>query len=169
VNAGKRRVVVTALDAPPVARLVDVAGEELVTVALQVQLPATPRPSAPRSTGDPRPFLQERARSPRPATRTWPLALCWTTTGLLAAGTAVAGVVALGAARDLQQHRDAFPASPEELADARHKARVAAFATDGLLTATALMTAVSLYVTLSGPGDTSVAVGPGSLRWSGRF
>jgi len=172
VNAGKRRVVVTAPSVAPVARLVEVAGEETLTVTIAVPLPALPPPPAAAApVAPPRPLVAQKARAPHePARkRTWPVVVSWTATGLLAAGTGAAGLLALRDSRDLRDLRESYPVSYEELAAAQHKTRNSALVADGLLAGTVLMAALSLYVTLSGPSETTVAVGPGSLQLKGRF
>jgi hypothetical protein len=172
VNAGKRRIVVTAPNVAPEARVVDVAGEDTVTAALTLHLvrPA-PRELAPL-VAVPRPSLRRRPRAAEPVAhrRTWPIVVCWTTTGLVAAGSAMAGLMALKASQDQRDLRDSYPVTLDELAEAQRRTRNAALLTDGLLAGTALFTALSLYVTLSGSGEnTTLSVGPGSLRLSGRF
>jgi hypothetical protein len=171
VNAGKRKVVAVAPHLPPVARLVDVAGEESVTVTMAIPMPrpiplpevAAPVAPPPRPVAAPGPPREMAHR------RTWPIVLTWTTTGLLAAGTATAGLLALRDSRDLRDLRESYPISYDELAAAQKKTRRSALLADGLLAGTALFAALSLYVTLSGPGETAVSVGPASLGLSGRF
>jgi hypothetical protein len=169
VNAGRRRVMATAPTLTPVARVVEVAGEETITVSLALPVP---RPAPPVVVDAPPPpvFVRERPRPlPAPKKARWPAVLGWTTTGLLAAGSAAAGVLALTSARDLQQLREAYPASLEELEHAQSKTRRYALAADGLLAGTALCAALSLYLSFSGPSDSTVAVGPGSVSLSRRF
>ncbi|HXU83196.1 MAG TPA: hypothetical protein VN914_17500, partial [Polyangia bacterium] len=108
-------------------------------------------------------------RQPPPRKRTWPTVVAWTTTGLLAAGAGAASLVALRDSRDLRDLRESYPVSYDELTEAQHKTRNSALLADGLLAGTALAAALSLYVTLSGPGETTVAVGPGSVSLSRRF
>src|SRR5439155_20286735 len=177
-NAGKRGVVVTARNATPEARVVEVAGEETVTVTLALHLvrPAAPTPQvslpARRPLGDGLSPI-ERRRTAREATTersAWPVVLTWTTTGLLAAGTTVAGLTAISASRDLHDLRDSYPVALEDLQQSQRRARRAAYVTDALLAGTALLAGLSLYVTLSGPTErTTLSVGPGSLHLSGRF
>jgi tetratricopeptide (TPR) repeat protein len=170
VNAGRRRVVAAAPNHPPVARVVEVAGEETVTATLALPVPR-PAPVVP-AIPEPRPVVRERPRPappPAPPRRRWPAVLGWTTTGLLAAGAATTGVLALSSARDLQQRRDAYPASLEELEWAQRKTRRLALIADGLLAGTAVCAALSLYLSFSGPGESTVAVGPGSVSLARRF
>jgi hypothetical protein len=72
-------------------------------------------------------------------------------TAVAAGGAAVTGVVALTTSRDVQQKLDSFPVSPTELDDLRTKEHQFALATDGLLIGTAVLSAISLYLTFSGP------------------
>jgi hypothetical protein len=173
VNAGKRRVVVTVPNVAPVSRLVDVAGEETVTVTMSVPLPA---PAPPPVVASPAPPSALRPAAPPPRRsrdaahkRTWPVVLTWTATGLLAAGSATAGLLALRDSRDLRDLRESYPVAYDDLVAAQNRTRTAALVADGLLAGTALFTALSLYVTLSGPSETTVAVGPASLSLSGKF
>ena len=174
VNAGKRRVVATAHNVPPVARLVDVAGEETATVTMTIPLPApAPPPVAVAPVAPPpRPLAVRQPRPPReppPQKRTWPTVVAWTSTGLLAAGATAAGLVALRDSRDLRDLRESYPVSFEELSAAQRKTRNSALLADGLMAGTVLAAALSLYVTLSGPSETTVAVAPGSISVSRRF
>jgi hypothetical protein len=173
VNAGRRRVAAALPNLPPVARVAEVAGEELITVTLDLRpvapaarplaLPA-PAPAPPRALR----LEQRRAPAARPS-RTWPV-VCWTATGLLAAGAAVAGGIAITSSRDLRELRDQYPASLGDLERTRDRTRTAALVTDGLLAGAAAMAALSLYLTFSAPGgETRVSIGPGSLGLSGRF
>jgi hypothetical protein len=164
VNAGKRRVVVSAPRLPPVARVVEVAGEDTVVVALALR-PATPAPPPEAAA----PVV--RAREPRPVAhrKVWPLAVSWSATGLCAAGAAVAGVMALRASHELRDLRDSYPVTYDELEAAQRRTRRSALLADGLLVGTALLTGVSLYLTISGPRETSVALGPDGVRLRGRF
>jgi hypothetical protein len=118
-----------------------------------------------------RPVVEQKARPSRqPARkRTWPTVVSWTATGLLAAGAGAAGLLALRESRDLRDLRESYPVSYDELFAAQHKTRNSALVADGLLAGTVLMTALSLYVTLSGPSETTVAVGPGTVELKGRF
>jgi hypothetical protein len=170
VNAGRRRVVVAAPGVPPEARVVEVAGEEMVTVtlALHVARAAPPRLVA---RPEPRPLVEARPRATPSAAdrRTWPIVLAWTTTGLLAAGSAVTGLMAMTASRDLRALRDSYPVSLDELTDARRKTRDRALVADGLLAAAAVSGALSLYLSLSGPAESTVFLGPGSVQLAGRF
>jgi hypothetical protein len=172
VNAGQRRVVVIAPGVPPVARLVEVAGEETVTVTIAVPLPrATPRPPELVDPLPPPRPVQQKAPPPHRALprRTWPTVVSWTATGLLAAGTGAAGFLALRDSRDLHDLRESYPVSYDDLTAAQRRTRTSALVADGLLAGTVIMAAVSLYVTLSGPSETTVAVGPGSVALEGRF
>lgn len=172
VNAGRRRVVASAPNLNAVARVVEVAGEETVTVSLALPVPR-PSPHPVAAVAPPAPsFVRQRPRpapAPPPRKRQWPAVLGWTATGLLAAGTAVTGVMALSSSRDLQQLRSDYPASLDELEAAQRRTRRTALLADGLLAGTALCAALSLYLSFSGPGESTVAVGPGSVALSGRF
>ena len=77
--------------------------------------------------------------------------LSWALTAVAAGGAAVTGVMALTTSLDVKQKLDSFPVSPTELDDLRTKEHQFALATDGLLIGTAVLSAISLYLTFSGP------------------
>jgi hypothetical protein len=162
VNAGQRRVVVTAPHLAPVARVVEVAGEDTVAVALALRPP-------PAAAAPPAAVYRARATRRSPERRIWPLAVSWTATGLCAAGTAMAGVMALRTSHDLRDLRDSYPVTFDELQAAQSRTRRSALLADGLLVGTALLTGISLYLTLSGPRESSVSLGPDGVQLRGRF
>ncbi len=75
----------------------------------------------------------------------------WTLTGLLAGGAAATGTIALSAKRDLDTQLSRFPTDDVEVDYDKRRTRGFALATDGLLIGTAVMTAVSLYLTVRDP------------------
>ena len=75
----------------------------------------------------------------------------WTLTGLLAGGAAVTGTIALSAKRDLDTQLSRFPTDDVEVDYDKRRTRGFALATDGLLIGTAVMAAVSLYLTVRDP------------------
>jgi tetratricopeptide (TPR) repeat protein len=72
----------------------------------------------------------------------------WALTGLLAGGAAVTGALALSAKHDFDTQVSMFPVDDSEVDYDRRRTRGFALATDGLLIGTAVMAAVSLYLTL---------------------
>jgi hypothetical protein len=75
----------------------------------------------------------------------------WTLTGLLAGGAAVTGVTAYLNKRELDGQLAMFPSDPDEVDYYQRRTRGFALATDGLLIGTAIMAAVSLYLTYRDP------------------
>jgi hypothetical protein len=76
----------------------------------------------------------------------------WTLTGLLAGGAATTGVIALRSKHDLDGSLDAFPQQQTDIDYYQRRTRGFAMATDGLLIGTALMAAISIYLTFRDPG-----------------
>jgi hypothetical protein len=75
----------------------------------------------------------------------------WTLTGLLAGGAVATGVVAWQSQHDLDGQRTMFPADYDEIDYQMRKTRGFALASDGLLVGTAIMAAISLYLTYRDP------------------
>jgi hypothetical protein len=71
----------------------------------------------------------------------------WAVTGLLAAGAATTGVMAIVSKRELDAQLARFPPDPIEVDYYDRRTRGFALATDGLLIGTTIMTAVSFYLT----------------------
>ncbi len=99
--------------------------------------------------------------------------LWWGIAGGLAAGTAVAGVITLGAQGDLNDKKD-NPASKKELDDAASRTRTMAIVTDVLLVGTLATAGIATYLTFgpqkeTPPSEVSVGIGPASVRVSGSF
>ena len=65
---------------------------------------------------------------------------------MLAGGAAVTGVVAWTSKSELDNQRSMFPSDPDEIDYYTRRTNGFALATDGLLIGTAIMTAVSLYL-----------------------
>lgn len=177
VNAGKRKVTIAKSGYVPVTRVVVVAGGDTKKLELELRSGTAPPPAQSGSSagGTSKP---EKATKPAPADQEpkrkipW---VWWGVTGGLAAGTAVAGVLALGAQRDLDDKK-AAPAKKQELDDAASKTRTLAIVTDVLLGCTVVAGAYSAYLTF-GPQKEQpptqarlrVGVGPGQLSLGGDF
>ena len=71
----------------------------------------------------------------------------WTATGLLAAGAATTGVLAVLSKRELDGQLSRFPPDPTQVDYYDRRTRGFALATDGLLIGTTIMTAISFYLT----------------------
>jgi hypothetical protein len=174
VNVGRRKVDLVGRGGEHATRVVEVAGGEIVRVSFPrlapqpVAVPAEPAPA--RGTADvvvtPWPVAAASvpvmaAPAPAPATSTTvPLLVStppaptatfpwksWTVTGLLAAGAATTGVLAVVSKRELDAQLAKFPLDDVEVDYYDRRTRGFALATDGLLIGTSIMTAVSFYLT----------------------
>jgi hypothetical protein len=158
VNGGPRKVDVVASSGDHQTRQVDVGSGEIVRVPfprLTLVAPAPPRPAAIAVTTTPAPSqaVPSIVATPSPSakpSRSFPWK-SWTLTGLLAGGAAATGTIALSAKRDLDTQLSRFPTDDVEVDYDKRRTRGFALATDGLLIGTAIMTAVSLYLTVRDP------------------
>ncbi|HMF43598.1 MAG TPA: tetratricopeptide repeat protein [Polyangia bacterium] len=178
VNAGRRKIDVVTRNGEHRTRLIDVAGGEVVPLSFPRLGPRPADKGATHAT-DPK-TVSLAARNVEPAaaaaapaiapaatvsaTATAPVTAStsarkarfpwksWTLTGLLAGGAATTGVIALRSKHDLDSQLNMFPQDASEVDYDRRKTRGFALATDGLLIGTALMTAISFYLTFRDPG-----------------
>lgn len=170
VSAGRRKIVASKAGRPSLTKLIDVAGGD----TLNVPLALAEADAAPTPTLLPAPTVP----TPPPAVvPVWP----WVTTGALAAGALVTGILALGASSDLRGKLDAFPANADDITSARGTTKAFALTTDVLLGAAAVMGGVSIYLTVArrGSPDQSekqgrgpavlLGVTPGGARVLGTF
>lgn len=112
-----------------------------------VALPAAPPPVEARPSAD-AVTLVAQPSAPAPArSRRAPFAT-WIATGALAAGAAVTGIIAYRESRSLDAALERYPADQDDLESARQNVRTYSLMTDGLLVGTALMGALSLYLSL---------------------
>jgi hypothetical protein len=72
----------------------------------------------------------------------------WIGTGALAAGAAVMGTLAFRSSRDLDHALERYPTNQDDIAGARRDVRTYSLITDGLLVGTAVLGAISLYLSL---------------------
>ena len=177
VNVGRRKVELVTRGGEHATRVVDVAGGGIVRVSFPRLAPqpaaaAAPAEPAPaRRSNDvvvtPWPVAAASvpvmaAPEPPPATATTvPLLVStpppapqstfpwksWTVTGMLAAGAATTGVMAVVSKRELDAQLSKFPLDDVEVDYYNRRTRGFALATDGLLIGTSIMTAVSFYLT----------------------
>jgi hypothetical protein len=173
VNIGKHRFSAVRAGAEPVARVIAIAGEDSISLELDVSGPVatksvtvlTPPSSSTLQTTPRKPEPSQSATTtPVPASDavqvqkiettnqassgrrlTW---LGWTITGTLAAGAIVAGLIARNEANDLGRLRDSPKATRHDLDSAQTSTFRAALITDVLLGATAIAAGFSLYYTL---------------------
>ncbi len=142
VSVGKHRIVVKHDGAPPQERTVDIAAGD--SVPLNFTFDTT--------KGGPIPPLTP---PPPPAAERPPYAMiAWITTGALAAGAVVTGVVATTSGSSLSTERDNRAATRERLDSLSSRTSGFALATD-ILAATAIVAGgVAIYFTLSKPSPT---------------
>jgi hypothetical protein len=159
VNGGPRKVDLVARGGEHRSRQVDVGSGEIVRVPFPRLTLVAPPPSVPRpadsigATATPASSQAVPAIVATPSrrpSRTFPWK-SWTLTGLLAGGAAVTGYIALSAKHDLDSQLTRFPADDVEVDYDKRRTHGFALATDGLLIGTAVMTAVSLYLTIRDP------------------
>jgi len=183
VSVGRRRVDLMKGDRVIASRQVDVAAGDHVKVELNEASSeghaadaAGREPSAGQgAAGAPaRGDVDQapRARGASPAVR-------WSSAGVLGAGTAVFGALALSAAADLKTKRGTDGETRSELDAASSKAKTMALVTDALGVATVLAAGAAVYLTLaprtahSGRASTAsslrVRVGPGGVAVAGSF
>jgi hypothetical protein len=158
VNGGPRKVDLVAPSGEHQTRQVDVGSGEIVRVPFpRLTLAAPPpRPAAviavpSQAVPGPSQAVPSIVATPsHKPSRTFPWK-SWTLTGLLAGGAAVTGYIALSAKHDLDGELARFPTDDVEVDYDKRRTRGFALATDGLLIGTAVMTAVSLYLTVRDP------------------
>jgi hypothetical protein len=158
LNPGRRRITI-ARGGLSSTTVVTVAGQDHLKVELGLDAPKS-QPPAPT------------AAPSRTAAY-----IAWGVTGALAAGTAVAGVVALDAMSNLDEERRRIPTTRFRLDQAESRMTLRAAVTDVLAGATVLAGGVALYFTFSKPStestrgdrDWRVGVGPKGVQFEQRF
>lgn len=158
LNPGRRRITVSRAGASSTT-VVTVAGQDHLKVELGLDAVKS-QPAAPVTA------------SPSRA----PAYVAWGFTGALAAGTAVAGVLALGAMSDLDEERRRIPTTRLRLDQAESRMTMRAAVTDILAGATLIAGGVALYFTFNKPSETTkggrdfrVGIGPSGVRFEQRF
>jgi PEGA domain len=144
VNAGRHHVTVHLAGREPVSRVVDVAGQQQLTVALANDGVARPSSSSSSSIARKPAGSEER----KPGSKV-PMVVAWGVTGALAVTTGVLAVRAYSASSDLEDLRNTYPVTPEELSDQGDKQRSASLLADGFAAATLVAGGLSLYLTLT--------------------
>ena len=167
VGVGRRRVIAVVDGRPIAEQIVEIAGGDALSVALELPAESESNPAA-MSGG-----VTAVVSPPERETVSWP----WIATAGLAAAVATTGVLALRAEGNLSDARDRYPGSRSDLDDKASATRSLAITTDILLGATAVMGGLALWWTLiddegsSPTGEPSVeaAVTPGSVLFVRRF
>ncbi len=160
VSAGRRKLSATLPSGRTVAKIVEVAGGDEVTVALDFEA------LAPVSA--PSPVSPDKSAAPAPSSTPFYIGLI--ATGVLAAGTATTGLLSLSAKSDLDSELDQIPGSEDAIASARSKTETLGLVTDVLGVATIVAAGVTLYLALSRPSKSvALTVGPRATGFVGRF
>lgn len=174
VNAGKRKITVSKNGYIPVTKVLKLVGGE--TKKLEIELRTGTAPPEPAKTSDKSPPTGSpsvtRPDQPEKPGRKVPW-LWWGIAGGLAAGTAVVGVITLGAQSDLEDKK-ANPANKDDLDSAASRTRTFAIVTDVLLVGTVATAGIAAWLTFGPqkekpPNEVSVGIGPRSVRVSGSF
>lgn len=160
VSAGRRRLSATLPSGQTIAKVIEVAGGDEVTVSLEFEAAA---PAAPARV-DTGPAVRTETPS------STPLVVGLAVTGVLAAGTLTTGLFTLSAKSDLDKQLDTYPGSPDDISSARKKTETLGLVTDVLGAATIVAAGVTVYLALSRPSkNVALTVGPGSAGVVGRF
>jgi len=163
VDVGERTLRVSLAGYAPQTRSITLAGgdsrDSSFVLEQEAPAPATPTP-APAAT----PARSARPAPPPPparASRTW---IGWSTTGALAAGAAVAGVLGASAASDLDKLRGTSGATRPELDQAQKRAETRLLVADLLAASAVVCGGVTLYFQLSDSSSSSKAKAAAPLK-----
>lgn len=175
VNSGKRKITATKEGRIPTTKIIEVAGSDTVNITLDLTAPSTaPAPSASTSNAPPT-SSGAVSLTPEKASTPW---LAWTITGALGAGTAITGILALGASNDLKDKRSQPDVNRKTLDDGSSRTKTLALVSDLLLVGTVIAGGAAIYLTVSEPSKESAAQGktplrlglnPGSISLFGHF
>jgi tetratricopeptide (TPR) repeat protein len=178
VNAGKRKITLSKSGYVPTTRVVVVAGGDSKTLELELR-PGQGSAPTPLETKPSKADTATKRAPGKPVaagpTRKVPW-LAWGITGGLAVGTTVAGVLTLGAQKDLDDKKNQ-PSSKQALDDAAGKTRTFAIVTDVLLVGTVAVGGYATYLTFFKKPDDAradqsavwLSVGPGRVDVAGSF
>ncbi|MDI1449814.1 PEGA domain-containing protein [Polyangium sp. 6x1] len=174
VGAGKRKVTARVQGAEPVTRVIEVAGTDVVDLALDLGAGSAAAPSSGDGTAVPG---AGQSGGDEGGGRKVPV-VPWVITGALAVGTSIVGGLALSASSEYRSQLDTFGTTRPTLDESHGEMRTLAIATDVLLGATAVAGVTSLILTLTagpkGPAKAALApvhvdVGPGGVWIKGTF
>lgn len=172
VSVGSRRITATMTGRPAVTRTVDVAADDSVAVSLDFPSAPADRASAAPTTDGAAPTESPNRSRGGAMLRT----VGWASTGVLAAGAGVSGVLALIESNHLKTAREAFPASPQVLSHDSSLTLGYSIAADALTAAAVVVGGITLFSTLSASKDSaphagaaSLVVAPGSAHLSVNF
>jgi hypothetical protein len=167
VSAGRRKLSATLPNGQTIAKVVELAGGDDLSVTLDFEAaPETPR----------RNDKSDSVKIVPDAPSSAPITIGLVTTGVLAAGTLTSGLLTLSSKSDLDKELDRFPGSEDAIAKARSRTETLGVVTDVVGVATVVAAGVTLYLALtrpSSPTPTKPSVGmsimPGPTGISGRF
>lgn len=149
VTIGQRKIVATLAGRPAVVRYIDVAAEDNVSVSLQLGTGASAESSAPSPAAASDGSRASKGSGLRTAG--------WVTTGVLAAGAATFGVLAIKASNDLQAARETYPTTSENLDHLANKTTTYSIIADSLAVGALIVGGITLYSTLSSSSNPSSA------------
>ena len=144
VNTGRHRVVVTLAGHPAVTRVVDVAGQQDVTVAVPIDVPVAQAPPSVAGVQVP----ASTPPKPEGPPSKIPKYVAWSATGAFAVTSVVFAFVARTDEQNLRKARDSFPVTKGELDAEVSKETRAAAITDVFGAAAIVSGCVALYLTL---------------------
>ncbi|MFO0759135.1 MAG: PEGA domain-containing protein [Byssovorax sp.] len=169
VSMGRRKVILQKGGVASAPRFVDLAGGDKLAVSVELAEAGVPRPA-------PLPVAPPPAEPAPSRTGLW---IGVGVTAALVAGTAVTGVLALGAQTDAQKKLDTFGVKASDVTDARSKMKTLALVTDILGGASLAMAGVTIVLGVTGgksdksdkaaPKAATITVGPRSLVLGGTF
>lgn len=200
VSAGRRVFSATREGRQSVRKTVEVAGGDRLDVQLDLpelapgQVPTPLPPVSAEGAADPVPPPVDGTPPPPPPEKPFPTApvVAWGVTGVLGAGAAIFGVLALGKDDDLAELKAQADPDPDALDSAASSTTTMAAVSDVFLVCTAIGAGVSIYLTIDyatsdaepsdqvgaadrrrtvkAPSPTIAAtVGPGSIGLGGTF
>jgi PEGA domain len=165
VNTGRHQVTVHVPGHEADSRVIDIAGQQDVTVAIDNDLgvQAGANPGAPQPPSEPA----------GPPSKT-AMIVAWTFTGVFGVAATVSGVLALSDASTLSNLRNTFPTSKSDLDSERSKVTTTAALTDAFGAATLVSAGLAVYLTIShhravANEKLSFGVAPGGAFVAGRF
>ena len=118
-------------------RVVDVAGQEQLTVVLGNELPATQAVPVDHPATPAKPHGNTR------------IIVAWSAAGAFAVGSIAFGLLAHSDANDLANLRNTFPVTKAQLDDSKNSETVAGLVADGFGVAALATASVALYFTLT--------------------
>jgi len=158
ISVGKHKIVAKHDGAPPQEKTIDVAAGDSVPVTFTFDTSA-PKPG-PGPLATPPPATDSGSDRPPYAT------IAWITTGALAAGAIVTGVVATTSASSLSDERDSSTATRERLDSLASRTTTFGIVTDVLAASALVAGGVALYFTFAKPTPSTQAKSATSLAFS---